>query len=113
MTSVDISYYDQINNLICPFCSNKLLNLIRSNILFGCSNNCMEMSAKQIFLSGEYQWNWISIYLENNLEIFVSRTSFEQGLRLCGQKRYLPHFNIFDYPLLELNQKIKQYLIFL
>lgn len=109
--TIDISYYDQLNKLVCPFCSYNLLDL--SFGLFKCYENHIKMRSD--YDNHDFIWYWVDIYLKNESKIFFSRSLFNNGLYLYfnNESLLIPHFNIFDYSLDDLSTKIKQYLVFI
>lgn len=112
--TIDISYYDRLNDLVCPFCLYLLslkMSVLGYRSDFKCVNDCLKIRTK-ILPSNIHQWDWFSIHLDNDLTIFIYRSLFNKGISINGKNEYFPHFSIFDYSLLDLRNKIKNYLMF-
>lgn len=104
----------QSSNKICPYCKSASMQITEKNFSYECLNSCLI-----IYLDwNQEEWYQFSIYLNSSYPytcLSVSKSQFYLGIALYiknGKTIYLPHFNVFDYSISELNQKIKQYLVF-
>jgi hypothetical protein len=114
---IGTSYFDIVDNRICPFC-NGAISYNASDFIFE-QAYCPDQHIKVMYAKNDKKWTLIRVYLnlsrsrQGSLRIDRDIKPVIMMLDVFG-KDYLriPLFDIFSYSLDELKNKIKLYTLF-